>query len=288
MHARAAYLVLLVFGCLIVLYSVAHALYLKWPLNSLPVHVLSGIGGYLIIVNYWAYLRDDGSPRPPVAAATHATVLGFVILLVLVSLRLHGQVLPPALLTLLPTLGLVLLVLGILLSTSRPATVAASAEFSPQELAELGISAPYRRQTARDPRADRYGMAPLGAYTLFMVLGFLLILYAITHTLQFSSHDRTLIYVLVGMGLFIMSLALWLYHKTGIVKVIRPYRHLGFATFLCVLGFLLILFMQTLLLMQLPIEIFQQRAAFIGGLILIALGLLLNRSGKQLIRISRY
>ena len=277
---------LVVAGCMITLYGVAHALYFKLPLNSLPVHVLGGVGIYLIIINYWAYLRDDGSPRPPVAAATHATVLGFSLLLLMVSLRLHEQSLPSQLLNVVPSLGLILLVFGLLLSASRPSTSFSHIEFTAEELAELGIRHPYQHSIARNPRADRYGMTPLGAYTLFAVLGFLLILYAITHMLQFSDYERNLVYVLIGMGLFIMLLSAWLYHTTGVVKVIRPYRHLGLATFICVLGFLLILFMQTLLLMQIPIEPFQQRAAFSSALILIVLGLLLNRSGKQIVRLQ--
>ena len=285
MRARTAYLFFIIVACLIILAGLGYVLHMRWPLSSLAFQFIGGVGGYLLLVNWWAYLLTDDSPNGPLGAATHATVLGFVLILFTVTLRLMKYPLDAQLLTIIPSIGLLLLGLGLVISGRLPAADPASAQFSPDELTALGIGPPARYRRVKDPRADRYGLAPVSALTLGTVAGFLLILYAIAHTLQFAHYDRKLISVLSGVGVFIMLLSLWLYRKTGIVKIIRPYQHLGFGTFVCVLGLLLIFGMLSLHLMQLSIDLFQQRITLGGGVVLIGLGLILSRSGKQVIRL---
>ena len=285
MHARSAYLFFSIVGCLIILVGFAYVLHLRLPLHSPPLQVIGAVGGYLLIVNWWAYCLTDDNPSAPLGATTHATVLGFLIILFTVTLRLMQYPLEAELLTIIPVLGLILLVLGLLISSHQPNPGASQTTFSPDELVALGIGSPQRINIIKNPRADRYGLPPISTYTLCTVAGFLLILYAIAHTLQFAHYDRNLIITLVGMGFFIMLLALWLYRKTGIVKIIRPYQHLGFGTFICVLGLLLIFFMWSLALMQEPVTVYQQRMTIGGGLLLMTLGLVLSRSGTQIIRL---
>lgn len=285
MRARTAYLFFIIVACLVILFGLAYVLHARLPLSSPAFQCIGGVGGYLLLVNWWAYLLTDDSPNGPLGAATHATVLGFILILFTVTLRLMKYPLDAQLLTIIPSLGMLLLGLGLAVSGRPPAADPAVTQFGPDELAALGIGSPPQYLRVKDPRADRYGMPPISALTLGMVTGFLLILYAIAHMLQFAHYDRKLISALSGMGVFIMLLSLWLYRKTGIVQIIRTYQHLGFGTFVCVLGLLLIFGMLSLQLMQLPIDLLQQRVALGGGLVLIGLGLILSRSGKQLIRL---
>jgi len=285
MRPRTAYLFFCIVGCLIVLAGLVYVLYRQQPLTSLAFYIMGGIGGYLLLVNLWAYWLSDDSPGIAVGATTHATVLGFVIILSTVTLRLMQYPLDPALLKLIPTLGLILLVLGLLLSGRAPTTPRQQDESAaPTDPAALALAAT-KTMPQKTPRADRYGLAPISAYTLLSVTGFLVILYAIAHSLQFADHDRKLITALVGLGLFIMLLALWLYRQTGIIQVIRPYRYLGLGTVVCVVGLLLIFAMLSLQLMYFPIATRQGHAAFGGGLLLIGLGLGLTRSDQQIIRL---
>lgn len=283
MSARSGYLVFTIMGLLIGLYGIAHALTLQLPLDSLPVLICGVLGGYLLIVNYWAYLVVDDSPEPSIAASTHATVLGYLIILGLVSLRLHEQALPPELEKILPSIGLLLLIFGLLLSFSRSPAPVTETEFTRAELTELGIQKPI---ILPEPNADRYGIAPLAAYTLLSVLGFLLILYALSHTLHFSVFDRKLVGAITAIGILLILLSAWLYGQTNIVHSVRTYQHLALATVLCVLGFLLILALITLYLLPVTVSATQQNGLLWGGLGLIVFGFLLNFSGKRVVRLA--
>ncbi|MFO1350420.1 MAG: hypothetical protein U1F68_06980 [Gammaproteobacteria bacterium] len=135
---------------------------------------------------------------------------------------------------------------------------------------------------------------PHSTYTALIVLGFLLILAGITialHTrlpLEPESLDtvagkRTL--VCMGIGFYIILLASWLMRKTGVVGIIRPYRHLGFATTLVVLGFLVVLARVTLDLMKIDYGAQTMAAIPIAGAIVMVLGFLVNRSGRRVLRL---
>jgi uncharacterized membrane protein len=289
MRPRTAYLFFCLLGCLIILAGLAYTLYLQHPLNSPALAIMAALGGYLVLANGWAYWLSDNSLGIAVGATTHATVVGFVIILATLSLRLMQYPLDPELLQLIPALGVLLLILGLLLS-SHSWTVATNAEWRRTQAATSQRRPEPTQQTqskpSKNPRADRYGMPPISAYTLISVLGFLLILYAIAHRLQFAHYSTTLITVLIALGGFIMLLASWLYRQTGIVRVIRPYRYLGLGTVVCVLGLLLIFTMLSLQLMHLAIATAQYRAAFGGGVVLILLGLILTRSSFRCARLS--
>jgi len=128
--------------------------------------------------------------------------------------------------------------------------------------------------------------ASRSTHTALIVLGFLLILGAITYILHFKEYDNNLVITLVGLGFFIMVLSKWMFAKTGIVKVIKPYHHLGTGTVIVVLGFLLILFQITLNLMNIPVEARLEKIVPIIAIFLIILGYMISSSGKQRIRLE--
>lgn len=129
-------------------------------------------------------------------------------------------------------------------------------------------------------------MRPSTAHTFFIVLGFLLILGAITYTLQFPVYDGKLVAALVGVGLYLMVLSVWMNYKTGLVRVIRHYDQIGAATGAVVLGFLLILGAITMYLMNADTDR-QLLTILVGiGLFLMVLGLLIGRSDKEDVRLA--
>ena len=130
-------------------------------------------------------------------------------------------------------------------------------------------------------------MSARAAYTFIIVLGFVLILYAITHILHFPSYDLKLILTLVGIGIYLMLLAVWMYYKTGVVKVIRTYELLGVSTAITVFGFLMILFMLTLRLMDPGTDKQLMLIVSVLGVFFMLLGLLIIRSDKQLIQLDK-
>ncbi len=100
------------------------------------------------------------------------------------------------------------------------------------------------------------------------------------------NYDNKLIAAFVGIGLYIMLIGKWMFRKTGIVKVIKPYYHLGSGTFIVVLGFLFILATVTLHLMNMPLEEKLMKIMPIIGLFFIVLGYMLAGAGKQRIRLE--
>ncbi|MDX1607113.1 MAG: hypothetical protein R3202_13040, partial [Candidatus Competibacterales bacterium] len=128
-------------------------------------------------------------------------------------------------------------------------------------------------------------MRPSTAFTFFIVLGFLLILFAIALRLHIPAVDGKLLASFIGVGMLLMLLAVWLNYKTGIVRIHRRYEQLGAATSLTVLGFLLLLFTFTLHLMEAQIDAQFTLALIVIGLFLMMLGLLIGRGDKEEIRL---
>lgn len=128
--------------------------------------------------------------------------------------------------------------------------------------------------------------APRSTYTALIVLGFLLILGAITYMLHEPNYNFKLIVAFVGVGLYIMIIGKWMFQKTGVVKVIKPYYHLGSGTVIVVLGFLMILATITLRLMNMPLEEKLMKIIPIIGVFFIVLGYMLAGAGKQRIRLE--
>jgi uncharacterized membrane protein len=129
-------------------------------------------------------------------------------------------------------------------------------------------------------------MRPSTAHTFFIVLGFLLILAAVTYTLQFPVHDGKLVAALVGVGLYLMVLSVWMNYKTGLVRVIRHYDQIGAATSAVVLGFLLILGAITMYLMNADTDRQLLTILVAIGLFLMVLGLLIGRSDREDVRLE--
>lgn len=272
MTPRSAYTLFLVFGFVLVLVAIGWALH-TGRYDTLPIRLLGGLGLYLLLTNFWAHALTRGPDvfEPPLGAGVHAAVLGFLLVLGLVTLHLSGHSPQPAVKLGVAIPAGLLLVLGFAVSLgNRPQRPRYTAAMS----------------TGAVQGDGRYGMSPHGACTLFVALGTLMILYAVAHALHFATFDATLVWTLAGVGLFLILLATLLLRKTGVVRVIRPYPHLAGATLLAVLGFGLILGRVTLELMRLPIDPQQGRILLIVGGLLIALGLLLNSGGRQVVRLA--
>lgn len=142
-------------------------------------------------------------------------------------------------------------------------------------------------------------LSPRSAQASVMVIGLLLILFAVTLLLHLQSVDVKLIISFVGVGLFLMFLAQWMMRRTGVVRVIKPYRKLGFGTTVFVLGVLVILGFITALLMNYsfpnPIIIGLESEPIrlpslnkllpLIGVVLMIIGIWINESGKRYVRL---
>ena len=145
-------------------------------------------------------------------------------------------------------------------------------------------------------------MRPHTAYTAFIVIAFLLILTPITLWLHQGSVDSKMALSFVLIAVFIALLARWMYRKTGIVRVVRPYRYLGVGTTIFVIGILLIFVVITLLLMGYeftdPLQVGLQSDPIslpgfhklipVIGVLLMLFGLWLNQSDKYYIRLAEH
>ena len=125
------------------------------------------------------------------------------------------------------------------------------------------------------------------AYTFIIVVGFLLILYSIAHILQFPDYDPKLIATFIGIGVYLILLAVWMFYKNGVVKVVRTYELLGASTTITVFGFLLILFMLTLRLMDPATDRQLMLIMTVLGAFFMLLGTLIIRSDKQVIHLDK-
>ncbi len=129
-------------------------------------------------------------------------------------------------------------------------------------------------------------MRPSAAHACVIVIGFLLILGAITYILMVPAYDTKLVTSLTGVGLFLMVLSIWLNYKTGVVRVVRHYDQIGASAGVTVVGFLLILGAVTLYLMDADTDRQLLRMLVAIGLFLMVLGLLIGRSDKTDIRLA--
>jgi len=125
------------------------------------------------------------------------------------------------------------------------------------------------------------------AYTFIIVLGFLLILSAIGYVLHNPAYDPKLVATFIGMGIYLTLLAVWMFYKTGVVRIVRTYQLLGASTTITVFGFLLILFMLTLWLMDSATDRQLMLIMTVLGLFFMLLGTLIIRSDKHVIQLNK-
>lgn len=143
-------------------------------------------------------------------------------------------------------------------------------------------------------------MRPHSAFSALIVIAFLLLLTPLTLWLHTGSVDRGLAWAFGLVALAIVVIGLWMYRKSGIVRVVRPYGRTGFGNFLFVLGILLILITITLFLMNyeftdpLLVGLESEPLRLPGlnkllpviGVALMLLGLWVNQSDKYYIRLD--
>lgn len=124
-------------------------------------------------------------------------------------------------------------------------------------------------------------------HIFFITIGLMLITGAIGYLLSIPNFDPKLVAALMGVGVLLVVLALWLFYKTGIVRVVRRYELLSAATTVIVFGFLIILTTVTLYLMDKQLD--QQIItilSLLGGFFML-LGTVILRNDKTVIRIAR-
>lgn len=281
MTQKSGYTFFFIIGFIIILATLGYALHIQ-RFDTLMVMVFTAIGGYLMLINLWAYSAaiDVETPMPSMGAGVHAVVFGFLLILVSVTLRLMKLPLDEALIVALPILGLLLVVAGFAVAISR----LHGAEWGTRALDGEAMG------RGKAALARSYGMKPSSGHALVTVIGFVLILVGITLVLHLEQYDKMLLGTLIGMGAFIMLLSRTLFKKTGVVRIYRPYRFLGFTTLMVIVGFLGILILITLHLMKWPLEQWQLTPDLISlagavCLALILFGLVLTYSGKRTLRL---
>jgi cytochrome bd-type quinol oxidase subunit 2 len=89
------------------------------------------------------------------------------------------------------------------------------------------------------------------------------------------------------MGVYLTLLAVWMFYRTGVVRVVRTYQLLGASTTLTVFGFLLILLMLTLWLMNPATNPQLMLIVTVLGLFFMLLGTLIIRSDKHVIQLHK-
>lgn len=144
-------------------------------------------------------------------------------------------------------------------------------------------------------------MRPDAAFTLLIVIVLLLVLTPVTLVLHQGEIDTVLAVAFVSVALFLFILASWMRRRSDVVRVIYPYRRLGLATFLFVLGALLIFAAITALLMDyrftdpLPVGPASNPLHLPGlnkllpvvGVLLMLLGLWVKQSDKIFVKLER-
>lgn len=143
-------------------------------------------------------------------------------------------------------------------------------------------------------------MRPHNAFTAYIVVAFLLLLVPLTIKLHTGSVDQSLIYAFVAVAFFVFLIARWQYRRSGVVKIVRPYRRMGLGMTFFVAGILLIFWTITLHLMNAPMSeqhilpLAGESVTLWGsarlfptiGVLLMLIGLWINQSDKYYIRLE--
>ena len=143
-------------------------------------------------------------------------------------------------------------------------------------------------------------MRPHNAFTAFFVTAILLLFVPLTVYLHTGSVDQKMLITFVAIAIFLFLVARWQYRKSGVVKVIRPYRRMGIGMTFFVVGILLIFWTITMHLMNQPMT--GQQVLSLGaesitlpdnskllptiGVILMLIGLWINQSDKHYVRLE--
>lgn len=142
-------------------------------------------------------------------------------------------------------------------------------------------------------------MRPDTAFTLLIVVAFGLVMTPVTIWLHTGSVAGGTAWAFCLVAVAIVLIGLWMLRRSDVVRTVRPYSRMGSAMFLFVLGLLLIFAAITLSLMNVdtaeplviglesePIQLPSlPRLLPVAGVVLMLLGLWVNQSDKEFVRL---